>query len=689
MKCIFTCLFVLFSFCVSAQQCLIKEISLDQRNKQSTLVIEGRVTAGHSFWNSTRTMIYTSNTVEVLKIFKGKITTASVEIITEGGTVGYKMIKVEPSLQLSQGMTGIFLLHSVKRAKGLPFAARIAPRFEVFGAVQGFLKYNLQDGTASDPFKKYYSIKDELYRAFSPQLNYKVVKTFNIPVVQPNANRINAIDNFSPATVTAGTGTVLIINGSGFGATQGTGFVGFRRADDGGSTYMNPLPTQYLSWFDTQIRVLVPDGAGTGDIQVTQGATIFTSASQLTVDYDHLNAPYDPGGGLTHYQTDHIDRNGTGGYTWSMNTAFDANTAARASFMRAFDSWRCGTGVNWTIGATTTDDFVADDDINIITFDDADPLLGGVLGACYSFWGGCSSGPDIVWYVEELDIIFDNGGNFAPLTWQFGPAAPTINQYDFETVALHELGHGHQLGHVIDPGAIMHYALFNGASAHTLSATDLAGGNFVQFKSEIGNLCGPTAMTAYTGCSSLPITIGSVNAWQKGRGVQVEWINESESEVHHYIVEESANGSAFTDGISVSPKANNGQRAGYEWFDASVSNGSNYYRIKSVGYNGAVKHSGVVTVNFAAAGKTFSVYPNPVTGGVLTASFNNLVKGKYRLSVYNTSGQEVASRMIVHGGGNAVENISLPGVATGVYSVRLQGNDLNLQQTVLIKAKNQ
>jgi hypothetical protein len=688
MKSIFTCLLVLFSFCVSAQQCLIKEISLDQRNKQSTLVIEGRVTARHSFWNSSRNMIYTSNTVEVLKIFKGSITASSVEIITEGGTVGYTMIKAEPSLQLKQGMTGIFMLHSVKRAKGLPFAARTAPRFEVFGAVQGFLKYNLQDGTASDPFKKYYSIKDELYRAFSPQLNYKVVKTFNMPVVQPNANRINAIDNFSPATVTAGTGTVLTINGSGFGATRGTGTVGFRRADDGGSSYLAPEATQYLGWSNTQIVVEVPDGAGTGDIIVTQGIT-FTSASQLTVDYDHLNVGFDPGGGLVNYQTDHVDDNGTGGYTWRMNTAFAANAAASASFTRAFDSWRCGTNINWTIGATTTDDFAASDGTNIITFDDNDPLPGGVLGVCFSYWSGCSSGPDIVWYVNELDIIFDNGDNFAPLTWQFGTGAPTINQYDFESVALHELGHGHQLGHVIDPGAVMHYALFNGASARTLSATDLAGGSFVQFKSEIGNLCGPTAMTGYTGCSSLPITIGAVNAWQKGRGVQVEWINDSESEVHHYVVEESANGSAFTDGISVSPKGNNGQRAGYEWFDASVSNGNNYYRIKSVGYNGAVKHSGVVTVNFAAAGKTFSVYPNPVTGGILTASFNNLVKGKYRLSVYNTTGQEVASRMIVHGGGNAVENISLPGVASGVYSVRLQGNEVNLQQTVLIKAKNQ
>ena len=65
-------------------------------------------------------------------------------------------------------MTGIFMCTSVKRAKGLPVAARTAPRYEVFGAVQGFLKYNLQDGTASDPFRKYYSIKDESVQGFQP-----------------------------------------------------------------------------------------------------------------------------------------------------------------------------------------------------------------------------------------------------------------------------------------------------------------------------------------------------------------------------------------------------------------------------------------------------------------------------------------------------------------------------------------
>jgi hypothetical protein len=45
------------------------------------------------------------------------------------------------------------------------------------------------------------------------------------------------------------------------------------------------------------------------------------------------------------------------------------------------------------------------------------------------------------------------------------------------------------------------------------------------------------------------------------------------------------------------------------------------------------------------------------------------------------------TRSLVHGGGNAVEYIRLPGVATGVYNVRLQGNTVRLQQTVLVRAE--
>lgn len=118
-----------------------------------------------------------------------------------------------------------------------------------------------------------------------------------------------------------------------------------------------------------------------------------------------------------------------------------------------------------------------------------------------------TDGITFTWSIYELDIIFDEGNNITQLTWEFGTAAPSGTEHDFETVAVHEPGHGLQSGHVISPGAIMHYAISNGTSNSNLSANDIAGGNFVQAKSDIANVCGPGTMRAYTGCSSLPLLL--------------------------------------------------------------------------------------------------------------------------------------------------------------------------------------
>ncbi len=441
--------------------------------------------------------------------------------------------------------------------------------------------------------------------------------------------------------------------------------------------------SQYKSWSSTQIEVEVPTPAATGVVQVIQGATS-TSAATLTISYSHLNVDFDPGSGTIAYQTDHINDNGSGGYTWRMNTGFDANAAARASFMRAFDTWRCGTDVNWQTGATTSINDAVSDGTNIICFDDAAPLPSGVLGVCYSYWSGCASGPTIVWYVNELDIIFDEGSNISPLTWEFGTATPSGSEYDFETVAVHELGHGHQLGHVIAPGAIMHYAIANGVSNRSLGVNDLAGGNFVQAKSEVANVCGPGAMTAYAGCTTLPLSVTAVKAYQKDNDIQVEWTNASETDVHHYDIEESMDGIHFAAAGTISARANNGLRTDYDWFDGQVSNSTNYYRIKTVGLSGRMEYSVVVSVKLVNSKPAFAVYPNPVRGSNFTVELNNLEEGIYTVNMYSAAGQLVLSRKIVQQAGNATENIQLPAIAAGVYRLTLKGDNLDLQQTILV-----
>jgi PKD repeat protein len=307
-----------------------------------------------------------------------------------------------------------------------------------------------------------------------------------------------AITGISPTTITAGTFSVLTITGSGFGATQGTSFVEFKNADDGGATFIQPHSTQYVSWSNTQIQVMVPTKAstlcgtaGTGQVRVTVAGSPTLSAQTLTISYGHLNAAYTGTAAPTQIRdTRHVTLNGAGGITWQMYTGFDANAAAKASFLRAFQTWRCATYINWVLGATTSLNTIAGDGTNLIRFDIGAELPAGVLGRCTSYWSGCFTGTVVNYYVSELDICFDDATN-----WQFGTALATGTQYDFESVAVHELGHGHQLSHVINSADVMHYAIANAQNKRTLNTDDINGGNAVMTRNLSGGICGKTVMT--------------------------------------------------------------------------------------------------------------------------------------------------------------------------------------------------
>jgi uncharacterized repeat protein (TIGR01451 family) len=68
-------------------------------------------------------------------------------------------------------------------------------------------------------------------------------------------------------------------------------------------------------------------------------------------------------------------------------------------------------------------------------------------------------------------ILLVNGWN-----WYTGSDASGIgsNQYDFETVAMHELGHGIGLGHSTDTSSVMYPSLANGDVRRDLSTADLS-----------------------------------------------------------------------------------------------------------------------------------------------------------------------------------------------------------------------
>ncbi len=182
---------------------------------------------------------------------------------------------------------------------------------------------------------------------------------------------------------------------------------------------------------------------------------------------------------------------------------------------------------------------------------------------------------------------------------------------------------------------------------------------------------------------SLPLALTSAKAYSLNNGVQVDWKTVNERGLRSYEVEKSIDGHSFGKATTVAATG----AGSYGWYDAAPVKGNNYYRIRGIGTNGDATYSQVLMVNLNSGKSAFSIYPNPVKGGIVGVQFSNMEKGKYSMVVFNSAGQKVTSRDINHLGGSATEEINLGVMASGVYRVSLISNGGSIQNQTLVIQK--
>ncbi len=471
-----------------AQRCasLFQEVSLEERYGYSTSVVEGRVNSRQSYWDEDRSSIYTVYEVVVYQQLKGSAQqTAYLAFL--GGTIGNQHQTASTSPKLNVGEEGIFFLEPT--ATALPGAP---PAYTTVGAKQGLVKYHARGGGGHDLFNTYTSVQRDVLDRLAAIANQGWQR------VQPRPARQTArgqgitplaaptISGFSPTSTTAGTGTTLTITGTDFGSTAGTVF--FPDADDGGISSVAAHASEVLSWTNTQIEVLIPYRAGTGPFQVDNGSETALSGTDLSVTYNYKNVE---NGGLM-YSAAMAAQNTEGGITFLYHSDFNTSPA-KPVFEDAFEKWNCETDINFTLGGNTSADVSNRDGQSIVRFDNGNELPVGVLGQIRTYYSFCGISTQA--RTQEMDILWDDATN-----WYYGSATPAATEVDFKSIALHELGHAHQLGHVIDPGSVMHFSLGVGESNYSLSVDDIAGAQRGVSESLASDVCGATAMTAATRC---------------------------------------------------------------------------------------------------------------------------------------------------------------------------------------------
>lgn len=494
MKRLIPLLFLFLAGITTYAQCVLIPVSLQKRVYDSDQVVEGRVMKSESFWDSERSLIYTAHTIQVSKVFQENWNTGSdITVLTEGGQIGLTALKVEPSLTLSVGQVGMFFLNvsniTLSNCSNCPSVL-----YEGVASEQSFMVYDEATMKAHGYFEVVPAIEAELYPRIMGYTGKKYRSVQDVKIgnqgIQPLAAPV--ITSFSVDTISAGTQSVLTITGSNFGIIRDQGKVEFVDPNYGDGRFFEPAyPSTYKSWSNSKIEIYMPSRSGTGKVRVTNtNNESTTSSDEINVTYAHSNVGYQGTTGIDsgYYMLAHINDNGKGGYTWQFNSKFSKNNSAVNSFLRAAENWRCQTLMNWNLGDDTNTDAIARDNVNVVRFT---KFGDNKLGVCYSWYNGCFNSGNVHWYVSELDIEFDSTRN-----WYYGVGSPGKSQFDFETVATHELGHGHQLGHVIDNTKIMHYSLGAGDRNVTLSAGDLEGGQFVHDRSVTGIPCGPGDFTS-------------------------------------------------------------------------------------------------------------------------------------------------------------------------------------------------
>src|SRR5574343_170461 len=476
------------------------KIDLNEKLSNSSLIVEGKVIAQHSFWGPGNQMIFTSNQVDIYKVFKGRVSTRTIEVITHGGSVGLETIEASDLLSLQKNDIGTFMCFPTKSAIRSPLTNEVL--WDVYSSSQGFFKYGLATNGAAAPVVRYADVSNQLYPELSQKLGraYENLKSdFNITNFKQAPNQPNApnITGFSPTTVNGGAtidvaNNLLTITGSGFGTGSGSAAVLFDDANDGSGgsmsvvAYNDPL---VVSWSDAQIQVRVPSRAGTGSLQVRDAAGVVqTAAGTLTVTYAILSGSLSDGSTTVTKEFNLMNDNGSGGYTYqySSSTAGGGKdfTAAvnKAIFERAVSTWREVSGLRFTEGASTTSQAIAADGVNIVVYDNTNagagitPMASGVLAVCYSRASMCLPIATNQVQRTEFDIIVRNEPISTGTTaFSLGPCPPMANNFleiDLETVILHELGHALNLAHINDtyegvsagqlnPGKLMNYAVVN------------------------------------------------------------------------------------------------------------------------------------------------------------------------------------------------------------------------------------
>ncbi len=192
------------------------------------------------------------------------------------------------------------------------------------------------------------------------------------------------------------------------------------------------------------------------------------------------------------------------------------------------------------------------------------------------------------------------------------------------------------------------YQTYGGATdlwGETWNFKNINGANFgVAISSQRNGASGTTAgqiddiqVTVYWGFVTLPLHLNSFTAIKNNNQVNVNWNTSAESDMDHYEVERSTDGSVFYALKNI--QSRNTASASYSYTDENPVAGTSYYRLKMQENTGEKNYSKIVSINFPKY-TTIRLSPSPWARGT-DLLISNPAKELLNIEFYDGAGQAI------------------------------------------------
>ena len=465
---------------------IIVPVDLSVRVRRANQIVLGEVVSQSAYWDKAKHNIYTAYRLKVTAYLKGQQTEQYVYMIAPGGVVEDEAQIVFPNIHLEIGKEYCLFMLNAPTTQLQPNIAHLRTTnrtyFQAFAHVQGVLPLN--DAVYADNYAQTKWTENKLLEEIveisqfppkTPLGNLFQARTHEKeqPLFIRRGKSIQLSNGLGQTTSTFRAGTIeeaeeMIIKGADFGNQVGT--LEFTNGNTGGLDMgLITYETDIVYWTDEEIRVKVPAFAGTGIVNVRNSNGALVGTANVTIEWalTPIYSDYRSFESDTRQIAKLLNVNKEGGYTLFFNssTGFSTDTDATQAFERALNTWQCVSSVNWELDRTSTTAGIIKDDLCVIQYSTDLPY--GVLGLATTRYKALGSSRcnlmNTLWSVREFDVEFTPESHLpAGFSWNFSPSNPSVFQFDFESIVLHELGHALGLGHVIDEEDVMHFAISNG-----------------------------------------------------------------------------------------------------------------------------------------------------------------------------------------------------------------------------------